>query len=180
MAEVMQPEPLAPADDSRAAAPPDSQRFFRFSQIGCLSFTALLLLVLIVTLLSQAWWLLRPIAEVAGTIGPIQEERQGQTAHYGLAVRPEQGELLYLRLRNNGRVMAYLRASGYEGPARIHYHDDQVASLQPLAAGRPAVSENGSPLATLGLALFAGAGLLLLPLLAWPDLLESRPKGEGQ
>jgi hypothetical protein len=183
MAEVIQAEPVVTDDGSQAKAPvalPDSRSFFRFGQLGCLSFTALLALVLLVTLFSQAIWLLRPVNEVAGVIGPIQEERRGQTADYGLAVRPEQGELLYLRLRNNGRVMAYLQASGYEGPARIRYRGNKIASLEPLAGGRPAVGENGSPLASLGLALFAGAGLLLLPLLARPDLLERRLKGEGQ
>jgi hypothetical protein len=76
---------------------------------------ALLAMAFVGTSAQAAWQLLQSSTTVSGEFVEVAEARTGiQSAIYSLVLRTDQGELIFVRLRNNGRILNYLLARGGE------------------------------------------------------------------
>ena len=87
------------------------QQFYKLTHWGRLFFMILLAAVFIGTTGQAVWEMAQSVRKVTGIIQETAETRPStRSATYTLVIRDDQGELDFLRLRNNGRILNYLLA----------------------------------------------------------------------
>jgi len=87
------------------------KQFYELSHWGRLFFMGLLAVVFIITSGQAVWEIAQPVSQITGVIEDITETKATvRSATYSLALRNGQGELEFVRLRNNGRILNYLQA----------------------------------------------------------------------
>ncbi len=152
---------------SRSDADP---AFFAASYWGCLLFIAVLAIVAV----GSAVRLLRPgeVTEYTGTLGAVEAlQRSPREAGYRLSLEGDDGELLSLRLLNQGRILAYLQAAPTTGRVQLAARDGVVRSLIILERGETITEREAPPLL---LAATAVLSLVLLGAFGWP-MARARP-----
>ncbi len=148
------------------------QPFFANSHWARLALMALLAMAFVATTVQAAWQLLQSSTTVAGRFIEVAEARTGvQTAAYTLVLQPEGGELVFVRLRNNGRILNYLLSRGGEitGPLTAMIRQGSVTEISFGGDNSRTVRDARIPPATqLLIGIFP---LLLLILHIRPELL---------
>jgi hypothetical protein len=151
-------------NESHARATPD---LFTWSHWGCGAFVGLLALVLALSLvygLGRALW---PTATAVGTLGPVEENLlSNRQAVYQAPLQTEDGDLLVLRLRNNGRILDFARNQAAGQFVSVRHARGEIWELVPLAPAGPPLRE--FPPAWPGLLLLLSGGALLLYFLGGP------------
>jgi hypothetical protein len=146
------------AVESGEPARPD---LFTWAHWGCGAFLALLVVVMALSLLygvARAFW---PSSTTVGTLGPVEEIRlNGGRARYQVGLMTGTGELLTLRLRNNGPILNYLREQPAGQTVSVRHGRGEIWELVPLLPEGAILREFPSAWAGL-LLLFSGGGLLL-------------------
>ena len=151
----------------------DQSGFFSLAQWGCISFLFLLTAVAVATGVHLATRSVSPVATASGVVGPVEETRlDGWRVGYGFSFRSDAGEVRFIRLRNNGRIMHLLAELPPGSRARVFVRSGQAVTVQLLEPARPPVREHRVPVVLLPAAGLL-ALLLLLPL-AWPRVVEAR------
>jgi hypothetical protein len=141
--------------------------FNRNSQLALRVFAWLLLAASIwgLTNLVQLWN--RPVKLVSGTPGRVVEESEAGRFRYLVPFTVgETGDVLMLRLRNNGPVIDYFTAKPGIPVAVLYWPSEMtIASVHPLIAGEPPIRGQYPPYnALLGTSVLGVllAGVLLL------------------
>lgn len=150
-----------PADVERA--------FFAASHWGCLLFLAALAVVAAATtvhLLQRG-----DTTRYEGTVSGVEVlQRSPRQASYRLTLEEDGGELLSLRLLNQGRVLAYLQSAPAGQRVQVEVRDGLVRSLT-VREQAETITEREAPAFLLAAATVLS--LLLLAAFAWP-LVQAR------
>lgn len=145
--------------------------FFAASHWGCLLFLAVLAIVAVgsaVRLIQRG-----EITSYTGTLGAVEDlQRSPRQASYRVSLERDDGELLSLRLMNQGRILAYLQSAAATPRAQVEVRDGVVRSLTILEQDKTIAEREAPPLL---LATTAGLSLLLLAALIWPRV-QARPE----
>lgn len=138
--------------------------FFAASHGGCLLF---LVVLAIVTVGSAVRLIQRgEITSYEGTVGAVEDlQRSPRQASYRVSLERDDGELLSLRLMNQGRILPYLQSAPAAQRAQVDVRDGVVRSLTFLEQAETITEREAPPLL---LASTAVLSLLLLAALAWP------------
>jgi hypothetical protein len=158
---------------SNQSLSPARSDLFTWSHCGCGAFVGLLALVWVISLFYGFGRTLWPTRTAVGRVGPVEETHLNSwQAAYHVVLEPEDGELLVLRLRNNGRIFHYLSNQPPGQPVSVRHAQGEIWELAPLAPAGPSVREFSPAWPGLLLLLSGGAALLYLlgkPWLAsWP------------
>lgn len=161
--------------DAEAA---DPAPFFQAIQLGCVLFLALLLALAAGSAYLLAQRLLQPVQEASGVPGAVEQTARDGGVSYGVALETETGEVLFLRLRNHGRILPYLQqTAGDGGRVTVTYRDGELLSLRATGgAGGEGVqlAESQAPVAAYAVVFLLSLALLLLlgqSVVAWPGRL---------
>lgn len=155
-----------------------SQGPYTLMQIGAIIFVAALLLMAVGTFLNGSLRLLRPATESTGRITAVGLSEDGVPGLTFIQESDEFGEeVLFLRLRNNGRIMRLLRSAPPAGPVLIEQQGGQVVGLQGLNDDPPLVREHRTP-PLLAIAVSALAVAVAVPL-GMPLLRDWRRSAEA-
>jgi hypothetical protein len=159
--------------------------FYSLSHWGRLVFLTLLTAVFSGTAGQAVWRLAWPINDVTGTLTEVTETRtSGHSAVYNLALRTDEDELFFIRLRNNGRILRAVFPSpaisgGNQLPAPnallgrhvlVRYQRGVAVEVAFLDGAVPTIRESRAP--TIVLFIVALLALIILLLLAQPHLVE--------
>jgi hypothetical protein len=176
------------SNDPPDTSPIDNGRilfFYSLSYGGRLVFLALLTAVLSGTAGQVVWRLAWPINNVTGTLTEVTETRRSNhSAVYNLALRTDEDELFFIRLRNNGRILRAVFPSpalsgGNQLPAPnaligrqvlVRYQRGVAVEVAFLDGVVPAIRESTTPAVVLF--MVALLALIILFLLAQPHLVE--------
>lgn len=154
--------------------------FFRFVYWGRLFYIVLLAAVLLATAGHALWQMTRPVDTVAGVIEEVTETRpNNRQATYGLVLRTNEDALAFIQLRNNGRILDYLldEAELADNRVVVRYRQGTAVALTFVDRATLTVREPAAPAALPFLILIPG--LLVLLLLARPELVERRQKASS-
>jgi hypothetical protein len=163
------------SNESQLRPRPD---LFTWSHWSCGAFVGLLALVLVVSLVYGLGRTLWPTTTVVGTLGPVEETRlSNRRAAYHAVLEAEDGDLLVLRLRNNGRILNYLRNQRGGQFVSLRHARGEIWELAPLAPAGPALRE--FPPVWPGLLPLISGGAVLLYFLGKPWL-ATLPGGRQQ
>ncbi len=129
---------------------------------GLLLFLGAMLLVALGSAFVLAQRLTQPVEQSPGTIVQMDERRPGlNRAIYGLTFESEMGEQMFLRLRNQGRILPYLQQRGTDGSFMLNHRNGQVISLTDEAES-VTIEEREAPTALYGATLVLALAALLL------------------
>jgi hypothetical protein len=163
------------SNESKLRARPD---LFTWSHWSCGTFVGLLALVLAISLLDGLGRALWPTSTAVGALGAVAETRlSNRQAAYHAVLEAEDGDLLVLRLRNNGRILEYLRNQPAGQLVSVRHARGEIWELAPMAPAGPALRE--FPPVWPGLLPLISGGAVLLYFLGKPWL-SSLPGGRQQ
>lgn len=155
--------------------PAADSAFFAAGHWGCLLFLAVLAIVIVgsaVRLLRQG-----EVTSYEGTLGAVEVlQRSPRQASYRVTLERDDGELLSLRLLNQGRVLAYLQSAPATPRAQLEVRNGVVRNLTILERAETIAEREAPPLL---LAATTSLSLVLLAALAWP-MLRARPVLPGR
>lgn len=145
---------------------PPSDAFFARSTAGCLLLLVTLLAVVLGTTFRYVVQRTGRTATFMGTAGPLrQSDRSLQQTTYGFTVQDEEAGLHFVRVRNHGRILAYLQRTEGEPAVRVETHRGEAVSLTVSETGLQVQEERAFSGWLLAVALLAAAIFiaLLLP-----------------
>ncbi|MDT8306036.1 MAG: hypothetical protein RRC07_08880 [Anaerolineae bacterium] len=151
------------------------RRFFAASQCGCW----LLMIALAIVAAGSGYRVVQP--ERSSTYeGELREVSVRQSspwrARYNVVLQREDGELVTLRVRNQGAILGYLEAAS--GPERVQVTArDGVVQRLVLADGEVIAEPEAAEVLMLAAVVLP---LAVLALLAWPWVVERRAAGARQ
>lgn len=149
--------------------------FYSFSHWGRLAFLVLLAAVVVGTAGQTVWQVALPLNRVTGTVEAITETQLGdRAASYTLSLRTQQGELTFVRLRNNGRILNYLLSVDEPSDLRVAVDLRQGLAVNLTLLNRDGHTIRESPAPPVLALLVAIIALFILFLLVCPDLIERR------
>jgi hypothetical protein len=138
--------------------------FFAASYWGCLLFLSLLAIVAAgsaVRLLQRG-----EIVTYDGVLGSVELlQPSPRRASYRVSLQSDEGELVSLRLRNQGRIVAYLQSNPAGQQVQVQARDGIVQSLHLREQAETIVEREAPPLLLAAAVLLP---VLLLALFAWP------------
>lgn len=142
--------------------PPDP--FFLRTRLGCFLFLIVLFAVVVGTAFHYVVQATASTATVAGSTGPLEQSIQNPLeATYGFTV--EDDEMRFLRVRNHGRILAYLQRTEGEREVTVRSRRGQAVSLTVRESGLEIREAQAPPFLLLAVALLSATIFiaLLLP-----------------
>ena len=163
----------------RNELPPDP--FFLRIRFGCFLFLLALLAVAMGTAFRYVVQATGPSATFVGRAGaPEQSSQNLRQTTYGFTVEDDDG-LHFVRVRNHGRILAYLQRTEGERVVTVHTRRGEAVSLTVRESGLEIREAQAPPFMLLGVALLAAAIFiaLLLPISGLWEVVAWRAREEA-